>query len=40
MNLRHFHSSLHIAKGASVKAVQKRPVLQSAMETLDTYGHP
>ena len=29
-----------IAKGSSVKTVQRRPVHQSAMESLDTYGHP
>ena len=38
-DLRHFYASLLIAKGCSVKAVQKRLGHQSAMETLDTYGH-
>ena len=37
-DLRHFYASLPIAKGCSVKAVQKRLAHQSAMETLDTYG--
>jgi integrase len=38
-DLRHFYASLLIANGCSVKAVQKRLGHQSAMETLDTYGH-
>jgi integrase len=38
-DLRHFYASLLIAKGCSVKAIQKRLGHQSAMETLDTYGH-
>lgn len=38
-DLRHFYASLLIAKGCSVKSVQKRLGHQSAMETLDTYGH-
>lgn len=37
-DLRHFYASLLIANGCSVKSVQKRSH-QSAMETLDTYGH-
>ena len=38
-DLRHFYASLLIAKGCSVKVVQRRLGHQSAMETLDTYGH-
>ena len=38
-DLRHFYASLLISRGCSVKAVQKRLGHQSAMETLDTYGH-
>lgn len=38
-DLRHFYASLLIAKGCSIKAVQKRLGHQSAMETLDTYSH-
>jgi integrase len=38
-DLRHFYASLLIAKGCSVKVVQSRLGYQSAMETLDTYGH-
>ena len=38
-DLRHFYASLLIARGCSIKAVQKRLGHQSAMETLDTYGH-
>jgi integrase len=38
-DLRHFHASLLISRGCLVKAVQKRLGHQSAMETLDTYGH-
>ena len=38
-DLRHVYASLLIAKGCSVKAVQRRLGHQSAMETLDTYGH-
>ena len=38
-DLRHFYASLLIAHGCSVKAVQSRLGHQSAMETLDTYGH-
>ncbi len=34
-----FYASLLIAKGSSVKTVQRRVGHQSAMETLDTYGH-
>lgn len=37
-DLRHFYASLLIARGCSVKAVQRR-LGQSATETLDTYGH-
>lgn len=39
-DLRHFYASLLISRGCSVKAVQKRLGHQSAIETLDTYGHP
>ncbi len=38
-DLRHFYASLLIARGCSVKAVQKRLGHQSAGETLDTYSH-
>ena len=38
-DMRHFYASLLISRGCSVKAVQKRLGHQSAMETLDTYGH-
>lgn len=38
-DLRHFYASLLIARGCSVKAIQTRLGHQSAMETLDTYGH-
>jgi integrase len=38
-DLRHFYASMLIQHGCSVKAVQKRLGHQSAMETLDTYGH-
>jgi integrase len=38
-DLRHFYASLLIERGCSVKAVQRRLGHQSAMETLDTYGH-
>ena len=38
-DLRHFYASLLIAKGCSVKSVQRRLGHHSAMETLDTYGH-
>ena len=38
-DLRHFYASLLIAKGCSIKAVQKRLGHQSALETLDTYSH-
>ena len=38
-DLRHFYASLLIGRGCSVKAVQRRLGHQSAMETLDTYGH-
>lgn len=38
-DLRHFYASLLIARGCSVKSVQRRLGHQSAMETLDTYGH-
>jgi integrase len=38
-DLRHFYASLLIARGCSVKAVQRRLGHQSAMETLDTYSH-
>lgn len=38
-DLRHFYASLLIAAGCSVKVVQRRLGHQSAMETLDTYGH-
>ena len=38
-DLRHFYASLLIAKGCSIKTVQKRLGHQSAMETLDTYSH-
>lgn len=37
--LRHYYTSLLIARGASVKVVQDRLGHASAMETLDTYGH-
>jgi integrase len=38
-DLRHFYASLLIQSGCSVKAIQKRLGHQSAVETLDTYGH-
>ena len=38
-DLRHFYASLLIARGCSVKAVQRRLGHNSAMETLDTYAH-
>jgi integrase len=38
-DLRHFYASMLIARGCSVKTVQSRLGHQSAMETLDTYGH-
>lgn len=38
-DLRHFYASLLISRGCSVKTVQRRLDHQSAMETLDTYGH-
>ncbi len=38
-DLRHFYASLLIAAGCSVKVVQRRLGHQSAIETLDTYGH-
>jgi integrase len=38
-DLRHFYTSLLIARGCSVKTVQRRLGHQSATETLDTYGH-
>ena len=38
-DLRHFYASMLIQHGCSVKAVQKRLGHQSAIETLDTYGH-
>jgi integrase len=38
-DLRHFYASLLIARGCSIKAVQKRLGHQSAVETLDTYSH-
>jgi integrase len=38
-DLRHFYASLLIAAGCSVKVIQKRLGHQSAVETLDTYGH-
>lgn len=38
-DLRHFYASLLIGRGCSVKAVQRRLGHQSAIETLDTYGH-
>lgn len=38
-DLRHFYASLLIDRGCSVKAVQRRLGHESAMETLDTYGH-
>jgi len=38
-DLRHFYASLLIARGCSVKAIQRRLGHQSATETLDTYGH-
>jgi integrase len=37
--LRHFYASLLIRKGESVKVIQKRLGHQSAVLTLDTYGH-
>jgi integrase len=38
-DLRHFYASLLISRGCSVKVIQKRLGHQSAVETLDTYGH-
>ena len=38
-DLRHFYASLLIAKGSSVKTVQRCLGHQSAMKTLGTYGH-
>jgi integrase len=38
-DLRHYHASLLIRRGANVKDVQARLGHASAMETLDTYGH-
>jgi integrase len=38
-DLRHFYASLLIARGCSVKVIQRRLGHQSAVETLDTYGH-
>ncbi|MGP0029620.1 MAG: tyrosine-type recombinase/integrase [Acidimicrobiales bacterium] len=38
-DLRHFYASLLIAEGCSVKTVQMRLGHESAMQTLDTYGH-
>lgn len=38
-DLRHFYASLLIHHGLSVKAVQSRLGHESAMVTLDTYGH-
>ena len=38
-DLRHFYASLLIDRGCSVKAIQSRLGHQSAVETLDTYGH-
>jgi integrase len=38
-DLRHFFASLLIASGADVKTVQARLRHQSAITTLDTYGH-
>lgn len=38
-DLRHFYASLLIARGCSVKTVQKRLGHHSATETLDTYSH-
>jgi integrase len=38
-DLKHFYASLLISRGCSVMAVQKRLGHQSAVETLDTYGH-
>lgn len=38
-DLRHFFASLLIHKGCSVKVVQTRLGHESAMETLNTYGH-
>ncbi|HTT91629.1 MAG TPA: site-specific integrase [Acidimicrobiales bacterium] len=38
-DLRHFYASLLIARDCSVKSVQRRLGHQSAVETLDTYGH-
>ena len=38
-DLRHFYASLLISRGCSVKTVQRRLGHQSAIETLDTYGH-
>lgn len=38
-DLRHFYASLLIARGCSVKAVQRHLGHNSAMETLDTYAH-
>ena len=36
---RHFYASLLISRSCSVQTVQRRLGHQSAMETLDTYGH-
>jgi len=38
-DLRHFYASLLIARGCSVKTVQRRLGHKSATETLDVYGH-
>ncbi|MCA1705646.1 MAG: tyrosine-type recombinase/integrase, partial [Actinobacteria bacterium] len=38
-DLRHFYASLLIARGCSVKSVQRRLGHQPAVETLDIYGH-
>jgi integrase len=38
-DLRHFYASLLISRGCSVKVIQRRLGHQSAVETLDTYGH-
>ncbi len=38
-DLRHFYASLLIARGCSVKAIQRSLGHESAIETLDVYGH-
>jgi integrase len=38
-DLRHFYASLLIAEGCSIKTVQGRLGHESAIQTLDIYGH-